>query len=164
LGVYAKQAVDLNVKHLEIIIRQMLDKVEILDAGDTEFLPGTLISVAAYEEANEKALTEGKVPATVKRVLLGITKASLNTESFLSAASFQETARILTEAAVENKLDPLRGLKENIIIGKLIPAGTGIKKYRDIMPKQLVKNYNPYQVIAAKSTDNDDADADGMFI
>jgi DNA-directed RNA polymerase subunit beta' len=158
LGVYAKQAVDLNVKHLEIIIRQMLDKVEILDAGDTDFLPGSLVSVATYEEANEKALMDGKVPATVRRVLLGLTKASLNTESFLSAASFQETARILTEAAVENKLDPLKGLKENIIIGKLIPAGTGIKKYRDIMPKQLVKDYNPYEAQPSKLTDVDDAD------
>jgi len=139
LGVYAKQAVDLNVKHLEIILRQMLNKIEILDAGDTDFLPGSLVSVTSYEEANEAMLTEGKVPATARRVLLGITKASLNTDSFLSAASFQETARILTEAAVENKLDPLKGLKENIIIGKLIPAGTGIKKYQEIMPKQLMK-------------------------
>lgn len=161
LGVYAKQSVDLDPKHLEIIIRQMLDKIEILDAGDTDFLPGSLVSVSAYEEVNEKALTEGKVPATAKRVLLGITKASLNTNSFLSAASFQETARILTEAAVENKLDPLKGLKENIIIGKLIPAGTGIRKYREVMPKQLVKDFNPYE---EKPISGTDTDAIGDFI
>jgi DNA-directed RNA polymerase subunit beta' len=157
MGVYAKQAVDLNPKHLEIIIRQMLDKIEILDAGDTEFLAGSLISVRHYEEVNEKAVMEGKIPATARRVLLGITKASLNTESFLSAASFQETARILTEAAVEGKLDPLKGLKENIIIGKLIPAGTGIKQYRDVMPKQLLKNFNPYETFKTKLEDDDDS-------
>ena len=155
LGVYAKQSVDLNPKHLEIIIRQMLDKIEIIDSGDTEFLAGSLISVSRYEEVNEKAVMDGKIPATAKRVLLGITKASLNTDSFLSAASFQETARILTEAAVQNKLDPLKGLKENIIIGKLIPAGTGIKKYRDIMPKLLSKDYNPYDNIANQDNDGD---------
>ena len=160
LGVYAKQSVDLNPKHLEIIIRQMLDKVEILDAGDTDFLPGSLVSVSVTEEANEKAIMEGKIPATVRRILLGITKASLNTNSFLSAASFQETARILTEAAVECKLDPLKGLKENIIIGKLIPAGTGIKKYQEVMPKQLVKDYNPYNDL---DVDNDGDDAVGDF-
>ncbi len=159
LGVYAKQSVDINPKHLEIIIRQMLNKVEILDAGDTEFLPGSIIGISRYDVANAKAMGAGNVPATAKRILLGITKASLNTESFLSAASFQETARILTEAAVEGKTDPLKGLKENIIIGKLIPAGTGIKQYRELMPKEIVKDYDPY---AGLSNLNDtDGDAIG---
>ena len=125
----------------------MLNRVEILDAGNTELLPGSLISIPEYEQANEQAIMNGNTPATARRVLLGITKSSLNTESFLSAASFQETARILTEAAVEGKSDPLKGLKENIIIGKLIPAGTGIKKYREIMPKVLSKDFNPYDEI-----------------
>ncbi|MGD9901091.1 MAG: DNA-directed RNA polymerase subunit beta' [Spirochaetales bacterium] len=144
LGVYAKQSVDINTKHLEIIVRQMLNRVEITDAGSTELLPGSLVSIAEYEQANENAIKEGQAPATARRVLLGITKSSLNTESFLSAASFQETARILTEASVEGKSDPLKGLKENIIIGKLIPAGTGIRKYSELMPKVLSKDYDPY--------------------
>jgi DNA-directed RNA polymerase subunit beta' len=157
LGVFAKQSVDLNPKHLEIIIKQMLNKIEILDAGDTNFLPGSLVNIHRYEKENEKALTGQKVPATAKRTLLGITKASLNTESFLSAASFQETARILTEAAVQAKLDPLKGLKENIIIGKLIPAGTGIKKYREVMPKLLAKDFNPYEELETKQNTSESA-------
>ena len=123
--VYRSQGVEIADKHIEIIVRQMTKKVKIIDAGDTNLLPGELIELQTFEEANKKAEEEGKVPATCEYMLLGITKASLNTESFISAASFQETTRILTEAAVDGKKDLLRGLKENVIIGRLIPAGTG---------------------------------------
>ncbi|SHM21816.1 DNA-directed RNA polymerase subunit beta' [Caldanaerovirga acetigignens] len=132
LKVYRMQGVDINDKHIEIIIRQMLRKVKIEDPGDTELLPGELVDIFEFEEINEHAKQEGKKPAEARRVLLGITKASLATDSFLSAASFQETARVLTEAAIKGKIDPLIGLKENVIIGKLIPAGTGMKRYRNI--------------------------------
>ncbi|MGB9812656.1 MAG: DNA-directed RNA polymerase subunit beta' [Thermovenabulum sp.] len=132
LKVYRMQGVDINDKHIEIIIRQMLRKVKIEDPGDTDLLPGELIDIFELEEINEKAKQEGKKPAEARRVLLGITKASLATDSFLSAASFQETTRVLTEASIKGKVDPLIGLKENVIIGKLIPAGTGMKRYRNI--------------------------------
>ncbi len=130
--VYRLQGVDINDKHIEIIVRQMLRKVKIEDAGDTTLLPGGLVDIFDFDEENAKAVAEGKRPATGKRTLLGITKASLATESFLSAASFQETTRVLTEAAIKGKIDPLVGLKENVIIGKLIPAGTGMSRYKDI--------------------------------
>jgi len=130
--VYRLQGVDINDKHIEVIVRQMLRKVKIDDSGDTDMLPGSLVDMFEYEEKNKQAEEKGLRPATGKRALLGITKASLATESFLSAASFQETTRVLTEAAIKGKIDPLIGLKENIIIGKLIPAGTGLAKYRDI--------------------------------
>ncbi|MFI3164068.1 MAG: DNA-directed RNA polymerase subunit beta' [Bacillota bacterium] len=130
--VYRMQSVSIADKHVEIIIRQMLRKVKVEDVGDTDILPGDLMDLFKYEEENEKAIARGGRPAVAKRVLLGVTKASLATESFLSAASFQETARVLTESAIKNKIDPLVGLKENVIIGKLIPAGTGIKKYKNI--------------------------------
>ena len=110
----------------------MLKKVRIETNGDTEFLTGTLVDILDYEDANEKLIEEGKEPAEGKQVILGITKASLATNSFLSAASFQETTKVLTEAAIKGKIDPLIGLKENVIIGKLIPAGTGMKRYRDL--------------------------------
>ena len=132
LSVYRLQGVGVSDKHIEIIIRQMLRKVRVEDSGDTELLPGTLVDIFRFEEANQKAIMNGGTPATAKRVLLGITKASLATESFLSAASFQETTRVLTEAAIHGKRDPLIGLKENVILGKLIPAGTGMKRYKDI--------------------------------
>ncbi len=131
-SVYRSQGVEINDKHIEIIIRQMMSKVKIKKAGDTDLLPGSLTDVFEFEEANEKALAEGKEPAKAQQELLGITKASLATESFLSAASFQETTRVLTEASLEGKVDGLVGLKENVIIGQLIPAGTGMKKYRDL--------------------------------
>ena len=137
LQVYKSQAVSINAKHLEIIIKQMLRKVKIENAGDTELLPGDIVDIRTYEEANKKALQEGGVPATAKRELQGITKASLTTESFLSAASFQESSNVLTEAALKGKVDKLQGLKENIIIGKMIPAGTGAPAYRNILPKQI---------------------------
>ena len=130
--VYRNQGVDINDKHIEVIGRQMIKKVRIEDNGDTDLFPGSLVNVYDLEEVNEKAIAEGKRPATAKRVLLGITKASLATESFLSAASFQETTRVLTEAAIKGKVDPLLGLKENVIIGKLIPAGTGMMRYRSV--------------------------------
>ena len=130
--VYRNQGVDINDKHVEVIARQMLKKVRVEDNGDTPLFAGSLVDVYEVEDANEKAIAEGKKPATYKRVLLGITKASLATESFLSAASFQETTRVLTEAAVKGKVDELIGLKENVIIGKLIPAGTGMPAYKNI--------------------------------
>ena len=130
--VYRLQGVEINDKHIEVIVRQMLKKIRIEDNGDTEFLPGTLVDVLDFEEVNENLEKEGKVPADGKQVMLGITKASLATNSFLSAASFQETTKVLTEAAIKGKIDPLIGLKENVIIGKLIPAGTGMKRYSEI--------------------------------
>ncbi len=129
-SVYRSQGVEINDKHVEVIVRQMLRKVKVEDVGDTDILPGELMDVLKYEDANDVALARGGRPATAKRTLLGITKASLATDSFLAAAAFQETARVLTEAAIRNKVDPLIGLKENVIIGKLIPAGTGLVKYR----------------------------------
>ena len=130
--VYRLQGVEINDKHIEMIVRQMLKKIRIEDNGDSDFLPGTLVDILEYEDMNEKLTEEGKLPADGKQVLLGITKASLATNSFLSAASFQETTKVLTEAAIKGKVDPLIGLKENVIIGKLIPAGTGMKRYRDV--------------------------------
>ncbi|MBS6395981.1 MAG: DNA-directed RNA polymerase subunit beta' [Clostridiales bacterium] len=130
--VYRLQGVEINDKHIEMIVRQMLKKIRIEDNGDSEFLPGTLVDILDFEDMNEQLEAEGKVPAEGKQVLLGITKASLATNSFLSAASFQETTKVLTEAAIKGKIDPLIGLKENVIIGKLIPAGTGMKRYRDV--------------------------------
>ncbi len=130
--VYRNQGVDINDKHIEVIARQMLKKVRVEDNGDTSMFAGSLVDVHDFEDENERVVAEGGRPATCKRVLLGITKASLATESFLSAASFQETTRVLTEAAVKGKTDELIGLKENVIIGKLIPAGTGMKQYRNV--------------------------------
>ncbi len=130
--VYALQGVDINDKHIEIIIRQMLRKVKVEDPGDSELLPGGLIDVFDFEDENARVIEDGGVPSVARPVLLGITKASLATDSFLSAASFQETTRVLTEAAIKGKRDPLLGLKENVIIGKLVPAGTGMSRYRNI--------------------------------
>ena len=137
--VYRLQGVDINDKHIEVIVRQMLRKIKIEDAGDTDLLPGGLVDIFDFEEENAKVVAQGKVPATGKRTLLGITKASLATESFLSAASFQETTRVLTEAAIKGKVDPLVGLKENVIIGKLIPAGTGMSRYKDISISTVIE-------------------------
>ena len=131
--VYRNQGVDINDKHIELIARQMLKKVRVEDNGDTELYSGSLVDMYDFEDENNKVIAEGKTPATGKRVLLGITKASLATESFLSAASFQETTKVLTEAAIKGKTDELIGLKENVIIGKLIPAGTGMQVYQDTL-------------------------------
>ncbi|MDD6656564.1 MAG: DNA-directed RNA polymerase subunit beta' [Lachnospiraceae bacterium] len=130
--VYRLQGVDIADKHVEVIVRQMLKKIRIDTAGDTEYLPGTLVNVLEYDEINEQMAAEGKEAATGTQIILGITKAALATDSFLSAASFQETTKVLTEAAIKGKIDPLVGLKENVIIGKLIPAGTGMKRYRNV--------------------------------
>ena len=135
--VYRLQGVDVNDKHIEVIVRQMLSKVKVEDPGDTDLLPGGYEDVLTFEKCNEEAIANGLRPATAKRVLLGITKASLATDSFLSAASFQETTRVLTEAAIKGKEDHLIGLKENVILGKLIPAGTGMKKYRNIAVEKI---------------------------
>ena len=134
LKVYKNNSVDVNDKHMEIIIRQMLRKVKVTESGNTDLLPGETVDIFKYEEENDRALANDGEPATVKRVLLPITKASLATDSFLSAASFQETVRVLTDAAICAKVDPLVGLKGNVIIGKLIPAGTGLRKYREMSP------------------------------
>ena len=130
--VYRLQGVEINDKHIEVIVRQMLKKIRIEESGDTEFLPGTNVDRLEFEDVNEALEAEGKEPATGEQIIMGITKASLATNSFLSAASFQETTKVLTEAAIKGKVDPLVGLKENVIIGKHIPAGTGMKKYRDV--------------------------------
>ena len=132
--VYRSQGVDINDRHIEAIIRQMLKKVKVEHGGDTTMLPGAMVDYLRFEEENKKAVEQGLRPAEGKRVLLGITKASLVTDSFLSAASFQETTRVLTEAAIKGKVDPLQGIKENVIIGKLIPAGTGLTRYRELRP------------------------------
>ena len=149
-SVYRSQGVDINDKHVEIIVRQMLRKVRIESAGSTDLLPGETVDMFAVEAENQKAIENGGTPALQKRVLLGITKAALSTESFLSAASFQETARVLTDAAIKNKVDPLMGLKENVIIGKLIPAGTGVKDYKNMSPV-----INAAYANAAASADED---------
>ncbi len=138
LSVYRQQGVNISDKHIEVIVKQMLRKVRVEDAGDTPLLPGSLVDIYRFEEANRQTIMQGGRPAIAKRILLGITKASLATESFLSAASFQETTRVLTDAAIKGKIDPLLGLKENVIIGKLIPAGTGMRRYTDI---NLIENF-----------------------
>jgi len=137
--VYRNQGVEINDKHVEVMIRQMLRKIRIIDSGDTTLLPGSFVDIHEYEEANRVALFADKEPAVAKPVLLGITKASLETDSFLSAASFQETTRVLTDAAIKGKVDQLLGLKENVIIGKLIPAGTGMNRYRSITINNLLE-------------------------
>ncbi len=154
--VYRSQGVDINDKHIEVIVRSMLRKVKIVDGGDTRMLPGQLIEASVFAEENEKIKAEGGKIAEGSPVLLGVTKASLATESFLSAASFQETTRVLTDAAIKGKHDPLLGLKENVIIGKLIPAGTGMSRYRNLSiepegqdlddegrPKNVFLDFNP---------------------
>ena len=130
--VYRLQGVDINDKHIEVIVRQMLKKIRVENNGDSDLLPGTLVDYLDFDDINEQLVSEGKEPATGSRIILGITKSALATESFLSAASFQETTKVLTEAAIKGKIDNLIGLKENVILGKLIPAGTGMKRYRDV--------------------------------
>jgi DNA-directed RNA polymerase subunit beta' len=132
--VYRSQGVSIHDKHIELIVRQMLRRVGVVEPGDTEFLPGELVDRQRFAEANRSMLDQGKQPANGRQMLMGITKASLATDSWLSAASFQETTRVLTEAAIEGRSDSLVGLKENVIIGKLIPAGTGLKRYRAVRP------------------------------
>ena len=165
-SVYRLQGVEINDKHIEVIVRQMLRKVKIESAGDTDLLPGEMVDVHRFEAENERVIQEGGQTASAKYVLLGITKASLATDSFLSAASFQETTRVLTEAAIKGKTDPLLGLKENVIIGKLIPAGTGLKRYRDLEIKR--ENTRDYTNDLLYSDDDDaplfmDANGDGFI-
>jgi DNA-directed RNA polymerase subunit beta' len=136
--VYKSQGVEINDKHIEVMVRQMMHKVKVEEPGDTELLPGEYIDISTFEEQNAAAMDNGGEPAVARPILLGITKASLATDSFLSAASFQETTRVLTEAAIKGKIDPLLGLKENVIIGKLVPAGTGMSRYRNIRIKKLI--------------------------
>jgi DNA-directed RNA polymerase subunit beta' len=130
--VYRQQGVEINDKHIEVVVRQMMRKVKVDESADTNLLPGGLVDMFEFDSENRRVEEAGLTPAVGKRTLLGITKASLATDSFLSAASFQETTRVLTEAAIKGKVDPLVGLKENVIIGKLIPAGTGMPRYKDI--------------------------------
>ena len=155
---YRTSGVEINDKHTEVIIRQMLRKVRIEEQGDTNMLPGDFVDIFTYEEENERTLEAGGRPATAKRILLGITKAALATESFLSAASFQETARVLTEAAVKNKVDNLVGLKENVILGKLIPAGTGMRRYRNVVavPRSYVDGVIHEEDVTEKFAIEDD--------
>ncbi|NLH02444.1 MAG: DNA-directed RNA polymerase subunit beta', partial [Clostridiales bacterium] len=146
--VYRLQGVDIDDKHIEIIVKQMLSKVKIEEPGDTDFLPGSLVSLAEFEDTNSEVEKSGGKPAIGRRALLGITKASLATDSFLSAASFQETTRVLTDAAIKGKEDNLLGLKENVIIGKLIPAGTGMRRYKSI---EVVPNIEEIEEIHEKN-------------
>ena len=129
---YRLQGVEINDKHIEIIVRQMLKKVRVEEPGDSDVLPGVTMDVLTFDEMNEALSAEGKTPAEGTQIMLGITKASLATDSFMSAASFQETTKVLTEAAINGKVDHLTGLKENVLIGNLIPAGTGMRRYRDL--------------------------------
>jgi len=160
--VYRLQGVEINDKHIEVIVRQMLKKIKIEEAGDSEFLPGASVDVLDFNEVNEALIEAGKEPATGEQVMLGITKASLATNSFLSAASFQETTRVLTDAAIKGKIDPLIGLKENVLIGKLIPAGTGMKRYNnvhintDVKEAEVVENFEFDSEISDVITDIDD--------
>ena len=154
-SVYRSQGVEINDKHVEIIVRQMLKKVRVENAGDTNLLPGELVDMITFQDESAKAMANGGRPALAKRVLLGITKAALATDSFLSAASFQETSRVLTEAAIRTKRDYLIGLKENVIIGKLIPAGTGTKAYKNVTPQYIGGYATPAQETEEEETDVD---------
>ena len=158
LSVYKAQDISINPKHIEIIIRQMLRKVRVESAGDTNLVSGELVDVFRAEEENERTLMEGGVPAMVRREVLGITKASLSTESFLSAASFQETSKVLTDASVKGKVDDLIGLKENIMIGKLIPAGTGLKEYTNVSPRIVEEVSAPSVSDSSEQVDFDEFD------
>jgi DNA-directed RNA polymerase subunit beta' len=158
--VYKQQGVGINDKHIEVMVRQMLHKVRIEAYGGTDFLPGEYVDINSFEAANTKAIAEGKEPAVAKPILLGITKAALATDSFLSAASFQETTRVLTDAAIKGKVDPLLGLKENVIIGKLIPAGTGMKRYRNVKldSEDVINNFEDGEVVL----DDEEFDAEDV--
>ena len=144
--VYRSQGVEINDKHIEVIVHQMLRKIKIIDSGDSKWLPGEVVDIVAYRRENNRLEDEGKAKAQGENLLLGTTKAALATDSFLSAASFQETTRVLTEAAIKGKEDPLLGLKENVIIGKLIPAGTGMAKYRKLeLERKDKKTVQPFE-------------------
>ena len=155
--VYRLQGVEISDKHIEVLVRQMLKKVRVEDNGDTELLPGMLVDNLELEDINEEMIAQGKEPATAKQVLLGITKASLATNSFLSAASFQETTKVLTDAAIKGKVDHLIGLKENVIIGKLIPAGTGMKRYRNVRITSEDDMYEDEELLMDEMTEETEA-------
>ncbi len=155
--VYRLQGVEINDKHIEVIVRQMLKKIRIEESGDSEYLPGINVDALEFAEMNEKLEAEGKEPAKGTQIMLGITKASLATNSFLSAASFQETTKVLTDAAIKGKVDPLIGLKENVLIGKLIPAGTGMKRYRSVKLDTGDGNIDMSEVLEENSDENFDA-------
>jgi DNA-directed RNA polymerase subunit beta' len=142
-SVYQSQGIDISDKHIEVVVRQMTSKARVEDGGDTTMLPGELVEIYQIEQVNDAMSITGGAPAQYEPVLLGITKASLNTDSFISAASFQETTRVLTEAAIEGKSDWLRGLKENVIIGRLIPAGTGFNAYEEMGSPDIEPIYDP---------------------
>jgi DNA-directed RNA polymerase subunit beta' len=157
-SVYKLQGVDINDKHIELIVKRMINKVRIIDAGDTDFVEGLTVSLREFAEGNKPIILNGGVPAKGNPIMLGITKSSLETESFLSAASFQETTRVLTDAAMRGKVDNLVGLKENVIIGKLIPAGTGAKQYSDIeleLEKELLDD-DASEVLEEKFLDDEE--------
>jgi DNA-directed RNA polymerase subunit beta' len=163
--VYRSQGVTIHDKHIEVIIRQMLRKVQIIEPGETEFLPGELIDRKRFEETNAEVVESGGEPASARPMLMGITKASLATDSWLAAASFQETTRVLTEAAISGKSDPLLGLKENVIIGKLIPAGTGMPRYRNIATRIAPDALPEWWVTRQRELQEArDADADGFGV
>ena len=156
--VYRSQGVEIGDKHVEVMGRQMLRKVRVMDPGDTDLLPGTLMDISDFTDANNDIVISGGVPATSRPVLLGMTTPSLETNSFLSAASFQETTRVLTDAAIRGKKDHLIGLKENVIIGKIIPAGTGMARYRNIEPLavnevEVIENIAVDEAIVESSED-----------
>ena len=160
--VYRLQGVDINDKHIEVIVRQMLKKVRVEEAGDSEFLPGTNVDILEFEDVNKQLVEEGKEPATGEQIMLGITKASLATNSFLSAASFQETTKVLTEAAINGKVDHLIGLKENVIIGKPIPAGTGMKRYRQVKLDSELAAPEEELVLSGETEDQDQLNEDNV--
>ena len=159
--VYRLQGVFINDKHIEIIVRQMLRKLEVDDPGDTSFVAHQQVDRFSFKDENERVESEGGVPATSRQILLGITRASLNTDSFISAASFQETTRVLTDAAIKGKKDPLLGLKENVIIGHLIPAGTGLKHYRDV--EIFYKEYGDIQKLEKEKREAEEQMAAGQI-
>ncbi len=168
--VYRLQGVKINDKHIEIIIRQMLQKVQIVDPGDTNFLEGAQVDKFIFSEVNNRVMEENGEPATFEPMLLGITKASLFTESFISAASFQETTRVLTEAAIQGKVDELQGLKENVIIGHLIPAGTGMRRYQKIRMQtpedefdELLKNMELEEPVRSLDEDEEEEEFEAEF-
>ena len=166
--VYRLQGVEINDKHIEMIVHQMLKKVKLEESGDSDVLPGVSMDVLDYNEMNEALIAEGKKPAEGKQVMLGITKASLATDSFLSAASFQETTKVLTEAAINGKIDHLIGLKENVIIGKPIPAGTGMKRYRkvkldtELIDDEIVLSEDDEEVTAQEPDENSAINEDNV--
>ena len=157
--VYRLQGVEINDKHIEVIVRQMLKKIRVEESGDSDYLPGINVDALEFTELNEKLEAEGKEPAKGTQIMLGITKASLATNSFLSAASFQETTKVLTDAAIKGKVDPLLGLKENVLIGKLIPAGTGMKRYRNVKLDTGDGNIDMSEVTGEETGDFEEADA-----